>query len=114
MEDRSESSKIKSFFWLHEKKTQPPHETYFTTFFFVDRWVARRRQWASNPTAFIVRLIYTMNLLLVALSQYINPVMKQISLKRLYQEKNPIFCLETVLGIVFKYLVKWTNNSICT
>ena len=37
MEDRSESSKIKSFFWLHEKKTQPPHETYFTTFFFVDR-----------------------------------------------------------------------------
>ena len=53
-----------------------------------------------------------MNQLLVALSQYINPVMKQISLKRLYQAKNPIFCLETVSDIVFKYLVKCTNNYI--
>ena len=65
------------------------------------------------PTAFFfVRLFYTMNQLLVALSQYINPVMKQISLKRLYQAKNPIFCLETVSDIVFKYLVKCTNNYI--
>ena len=53
-----------------------------------------------------------MNQLLVALSQYINPVMKQISLKHLYQAKNPIFCLETVSDIVFKYLVKCTNNYI--
>ena len=53
-----------------------------------------------------------MNQLLVALSQYINPVTKQISLKRLYQAKNPIFCLETVSDIVFKYLVKCTNNYI--
>ena len=65
------------------------------------------------PTAFFfVRLFYTMNQLLVALSQYINPVTKQISLKRLYQAKNPIFCLETVSDIVFKYLVKCTNNYI--